>query len=235
MNQIDTVANGQNYYDIATLEVRGSSQYSKSLDKEKRGAIAAGTTVSVTTAPKNTDTEKYQMEGTPTYTNGKGIKKGTTYSDSSHAYTFTMPDEDISMSAIYKKVAVSIKVEPENYTFAVTQTRTGNRKSPVKTTEIRNKEGKLIARYINGVLEQGTEVQPVNIKAVIDANNDVEDNRVKWSIDDPELIGLAKNDDEETDGYTAKSATLSVNLSASFFQTIIEEAERKQADRELPV
>ncbi|MEY8354712.1 hypothetical protein AALB39_15325 [Lachnospiraceae bacterium 54-53] len=230
VNQIDTVANGQNYYDIATLEVRGSSQYSKSLDKEKRGAIAAGTTVSVITAPKNTDTEKYQMEGTPAYTNGKGIKKSTTYSDSSHAYTFTMPDEDVSVSAIYKKVAVSIKVEPENYTFAVTQTRTGNRKSPVKTTEIRNKEGKLIARYINGVLEQGTEVQPVNIKAVIDANNDVEDNRVKWSIDDPKLIGLAKNDDEETDGYTAKSATLSVNLLASFFQTIIEEAERKQAD-----
>lgn len=230
VNQIDTVANGQNYYDIATLEVRGSSQYSKSLDKEKRGAIAAGTTVSVTTAPKNTDTEKYQMEGTPAYTNGKGIKKSTTYSDSSHTYTFTMPDEDISVSAIYKKVAVSIKVEPENYTFAVTQTRTGNRKNPVKTTEIRNKEGKLIARYINGVLEQGTEVQPVNIKAVIDANNDVEDNRVKWSIDDPELIGLAKNDDEETDGYTAKTASLSVNLGASFFQTIIEEAERKQAD-----
>ena len=230
VNQIDTVANGQNYYDIATLEVRGSSQYSKSLDKERRGAIAAGTTVSVTTAPKNTDTEKYQMEGTPAYTNGKGIKKSTTYSDSSHAYTFTMPDEDVSVSAIYKKVAVSIKVEPENYTFAVTQTRTGNRKTPVKTTEIRNKEGKLIARYINGVLEQGTEVQPVNIKAVIDANNDVEDNRVKWSIDDPELIGLAKNDDEETDGYTAKTASLSVNLSASFFQTIMEEAERKQAD-----
>ncbi|MDR2022093.1 MAG: hypothetical protein LBQ71_02300 [Hungatella sp.] len=230
VNQIDTVANGQNFYDIATLEVRGSSQYSRPLDKENRGAIAAGTTVSVTTAPKNTDTEKFQMEGTPAYTNGRGIKKSTTYSDSSHAYTFSMPQEDISVSAIYKKVAVSIKVEPETYTFAVTQTRTGNRKTPVKTTEIRNKEGKLIARYINGVLEQGTEVQSVNIKAIIDANNDVVDNRVKWSIDDPQLISLAKNDDEGTDGYTAKSASLSLNLSSSFFTTIIEEAEKVQAD-----
>jgi uncharacterized protein YjdB len=230
VNQIDTVANGQNFYDIATLEIRGSSQYSRPLDKEHRGAIAAGTTVSVTTAPKNTDTEKFQMEGTPTYTSIKGGKKSTTYSDSSHAFTFSMPQEDISVSAIYKKVAVSIKVEPEDYSFAVVQTRTGNRKSPVKTTEIRNKEGKLIARYINGVLERGTEVQPVNIKAIIDANNDVEDGRVKWSIDDPKLISLEKNDDEGTDGYTTKSASLSVNLSSPFFTSIIEEAERTQSE-----
>lgn len=230
VNQIDTVANGQNFYDIASLEVRGSSQYSKAIDKEHRGAIAAGTTVSVATAPKNTDTTKFQMEGTPTYTNGKGTKKSTTYSESSHAYMFSMPQEDVAVSAVYKKVAVSVKVDPEDYTFAVTQTRTGNRKSPVRTTEIRNKEGKLTARYINGVLEQGTEVQPVNIKAIIDANNDVADSRVMWSIDDPELITLAKNDDEETDGYSAKSASLSVNLSASFFTSIIQEAERTQAD-----
>lgn len=230
VNQIDTIANGQNYYDIATLEVRGSSQYSKPMDKENRGAIAAGTAVTVTTAPSNTDTEKFQIEGSPFYVNSKGIKKSSTYSDSSHAYTFTMPEDNITLSALYKKVAVSVKVDPESYTFAVVQTRTGNRKAPVITTEIKNKDGKLIARYINGVLEKGTEVQRVNIKAVIDANNDIADNRVKWSIDDPELIILEKNTDEETDGYTAKSASLSVNLSSSFFQTIIEDAEKKQAD-----
>jgi uncharacterized protein YjdB len=230
VNQIDTIANGQNFYDIATLEVRGSSQYSKPLDKENRGAIAAGSAVTVTTAPKNTDTEKFQIEGSPFYVNSKGIKKSSTYSDSSHAYAFTMPEDNVTLSALYKKVAVSVKVDPESYTFKVIQTRTGNRKNPVKTTEIKNGEGKLIARYINGVLEQGTQVQPVNIKAVIDANNDVEDNKVKWSIDDPQLITLEKNNDEGTDGYTAKSASLSLNLSSSFFQTIIEEAEKKQAD-----
>jgi uncharacterized protein YjdB len=230
VNQIDTAANGQNFYDIASLEARGSSQYSKPIDKENRGAIAAGTSVTVTTAAKNTDTEKYQMEGTPFFINGKGKKVSSTYSDSIHTYGFTMPEENASVSAVYKKVAVSMKVDPENYTFAITQTRSGDRKNPVKITEIKNKEGKLIARYINGVLERGTEVQPVNIKAVIDANNDVDDNRVKWSIDDPQLITLEKNNDEETDGYTEKSASLSVNLSASFFQSIIEEAEKKQAD-----
>jgi uncharacterized protein YjdB len=230
VNQIDTIANGQNYYDIATLLVRGSSQYSRPMDKENRGAIAAGTAVTVTTAPNNTDTEKFQIEGAPFYVNSKGIKKNSTYSDSSHAYTFTMPEDNITLSALYKKVAVSVKVDPESYTFAVIQTRTGNRKNPVITAEIKNKEGKLIARYINGVLEKGTEVQPVNIKAVIDANNDVADSRVKWSIDDPQLITLAKNNDEETDGYTSQSASLAVNLSASFFQTIIADAEKKQAD-----
>lgn len=229
VNQIDTVAGGQNFYDIAALEVRGSSQYSKVIDKEHRGAIAAGSVVNISTAPKNTDREKFQMEGTPFYTNGDGVKKSTAYSQESHCYTFPMPAEDVAVSAIYKKVAVSVKVEPETYSFIVTQTRSGNRKSPAKLTEIKNKEGKLIARYINGQLEQGTQVQPVKVNATIDANNDVVDGRIKWSIDDPDLIQLAVNDDEGSDGYTEKSASLSVNLKGGFFKDIIEEAERKQA------
>ncbi len=77
--------------------------------KENRGAIAAGTAVTVTTAPNNTDTEKFQIEGAPFYVNSKGIKKSSTYSDSSHAYTFTMPEDNITLSALYKKVAVSVK------------------------------------------------------------------------------------------------------------------------------
>lgn len=228
--QIDTTANGQNFYDVAVLEARGSSRYSKTVDKEHRGAAAAGSEVSVTTAPRNTDNLKFQMAGTPFYTTESGIRNPAAYSESSHSYTFLMPRENTSVSAVYKKVAVSVRTNPESYTFAVIQTRTGNRKNPVKVTEIRNKEGKLIARYINGILEQGIQAQPVNISAVIDANNDVEDNRVKWSIDDPGLINLSGNDDEGTDGYTAKSASISVNPSASFFIEILQKAERRQAD-----
>lgn len=230
VNQIDTAAGGQSFYDVASLTARGSSQYAKTIDKEHRGAVAAGTVVSVATAPKNTDTEKFQMEGVPFYTNEAGTRKDAAYSEGSHCYAFTMPGEDVSVSAVYKKVAVSITVEPESYTFKVTQTRTGNRKNPSKVTEIKNQEGKLIARYINGELEQGTQVQPVNIKATIDANNDVADGRVKWSIDDPDLIRLAANEDEGTDGYTAQSASLTLNLEGAFFKEIIEEAERKQAE-----
>lgn len=230
VNQIDTIANGQNFYDIATLTAKGASQYAKTLDKEHRGAVAAGAVVNVSTAPNNTDTEKFQMEGTPYYTNADGVKKDTTYSDASHSYTFKMPEEDIVIDATYKKVAVSIQVQPDTYNFSVTQTRTGNRKYPTKITEVKNKEGKLIARYINGSLDQGMEVQPVMIQAVIDADNDVYDNRVKWSIDDADLITLAQNDDEGSDGYTAKSASVTLNLNSRFFEDIITDLEGKQAE-----
>lgn len=230
VNQIDTVANGRNFYDVAALEVKGSSQYSRMLDKDNRGAVAAGSVVSVNTSPNNTETEKFQMDGNPYYINAEGKKRNTSYSADRHCYTFTMPTEDIAVDARYKKVAVAIDVNPDTYHFAVTQTRTGNRKNPVKTTEIKNREGKLIARYINGVLEQGTEVQPVTIHAVIDTNNDVSDNRVRWSVDDADLVQLAKNDDEDSEGYTAKSASVSVNLKADFFRGIIERLERTQQE-----
>lgn len=229
-NRIDTVANGQDFYDVASLTIRGNSMYSKEIDKDHRGAVAAGEPVYVNTAPNNSDSEKFQMEGNPYYVNGKGEKKNTAYSDASHCYTFRMPEENITVSANYQKVAVSVRVEPDTYKFTVTQTRTGNRKSPVKTTEIKNREGKLIATYINGILEQGTEVQPVTIAASIDTNNDVSDNRVRWKIDDAELITLKKNDDEEYDGYTAKMAEVTVNLDAPFFTETVAELEKKQAE-----
>ncbi|MCQ5385680.1 hypothetical protein NO348_12700 [Hungatella hathewayi] len=230
VNQIDTTANGRNFYDVAVLEARGVSQYSGVLDKNHRGAVAAGSVVYVNTSPNNTETEKFQMNGTPYYIDGDGIKKNIAYSADSHCYTFRMPEEDIVVDAVYKKVAAAVDVQPDVCHFTVTQTRTGNRKNPVKTTEIRNKAGKLIARYINGLLEQGTEVQPVTIQAVIDANNDVSDERVRWSIDDADLIRLEKNDDEDSDGYTAKSASITVNLNAGFFNDIIREQERKQQE-----
>ena len=229
-NRIDTVANGQDFYDVASLTVRGNSMYSKEIDKDHRGAVAAGETVYVSTTPNNSDSEKFQMAGTPYYVNGKGEKKNTAYSDVSHCHTFRMPDENIAVFADYQKVAVSVRVEPDTYKFTVTQTRTGNRKSPVKTTEIKNRDGKLIATYINGSLKQGTRVQPVTIAASIDANNDVSDNRVRWKIDDAELITLKKNDDEEFDGYTAKMAELMVNLDAPFFTETVAKLEEKQAD-----
>lgn len=230
VNQIDTVANGQNFYDIAALEVKGASAYSRALDKNNRGAMAAGSMVYVSTSPNDTETEKFQMSGSPYYKNAEGTKKSAAYSESAHCYAFRMPEEDISVGAIYKKVAVSIEVNPSVCNFAVRQTRTGDRKNPVKITEIKDKEGKLIARYVNGELEQGTEVLPVNIRAVIDANNDVNDSRVIWSIDDDDLITLARNDDEESSGYTAKSASIAVNLNAAFFTGIIRQLEQDQAE-----
>ena len=82
--------------------------------------------------------------------------------------------------------------------------RTGDRMNPSITTEVRDTAGKLLARYLNGKLEAGTKVQDVKIQAVVDKNNDVADEAVRWSVDDDELIILKKNDDEDESGYTKK-------------------------------
>ena len=130
VNQIDTAANGRNFYDVALLEAKGASQYSKVLDKNNRGAVAAGSIVYINTSPNDTETEKFQMSGTPYYINADGISKNTVYSADSHCYTFKMPEEDIVIDGTYKKVAVAVHVDPDIYNFTVTQTRTGNRKNP---------------------------------------------------------------------------------------------------------
>ena len=76
--QVDTVSNGTNYYDVAVLEARGNGAYYRTLDKEHRGAVAPGKTVTVSTSAKQAEKARFQMEGVPTYTRGKS-RKDTTY------------------------------------------------------------------------------------------------------------------------------------------------------------
>ncbi|MDB2032427.1 peptidase A26 [[Clostridium] symbiosum] len=227
--QIDTVSSGNNYYDVAKLEVRGSGSYYHTMDKAHRGAIAPGKSVTVATSPNNTEDAKFQMEGVPTYTKD-GREVDTTYINGGE-YTFTMPAENTEVKAVYKKVAVKVTVLPNTCSIKVVEERTGNRKNPTKTTRVTDQDGKLIATYINDTLQQGTLVQPINIQAVVDTNNDVADNSVKWSIDDPELITLSSNDDEDENGYTKKSASIRVNLGASFFTDTIRKLEKEQAEQ----
>lgn len=226
--QIDTISSGSYYYDVAVLEARGNSTYCRTLDKEHRGAVAAGTSVTVTTSPKNTEEAKFQMEGVPTYTKG-GSEKDTAYVNGGE-YTFTMPTENTEVRAVYQKVAVRVTVVPPVYHLSVVEERTGNRKNPVRTTKVLDQEGKLIASYINGELQQGTLIQPVSIQAVVDTNNDVADRSVKWSIDDPDLITLLPNGDEDDAGYTKKSASIRVNLNASFFTDTVRKLQKEQAE-----
>lgn len=227
--QIDTAANVQNYYDVAALTARGPSAYSHDLDKSHRGAVAAGDTVTVVTAPRNTGEEKYQMDGVPTYTGENGERIDMSY-QAGGSYRFVMPDHDTEISAVYKKVAADVKVSPEEIHFQVVQERSGDRKNPSTVTEVRDQSGKLIARYINGELEQGTEVQEIKIASVVDKNNDVADGRVLWSVDDSDLIFLKRNSDEDNEGYTEKSASIELNLDGEFFTEILQEAEKRQAE-----
>lgn len=225
--QIDTVANGTNFYDVAVLTVTGNGAYYRPLDKEHRGAVAEGATVTIATAPKNTDTEKYQMSGLPQYTKD-GVTKNATYVAGGE-YTFTMPANDTEVTAVYKRVAADIRVTPVEYTFKVVQTRTGNRKAPTLTTVVTGNTGTEIARYINGALASA-QVLPVTIQKTVDTNDDVADSRVLWSLDDPNLIRLLENDDKDGAGYTDKSASIQVRLDSSFFKNIIQNEEKKQAE-----
>ncbi len=225
--QIDTIVNGQNYYDVATLEVKGNNTYCRTLNKEHRGAVAPGTKVTVTTAPNNSDSARFQPDGVPTYEeNGK--KKDTSYVDGGY-YVFTMPEQNTEVTAVYKKVAVSVSTNPKEVKFQVKETRTGDRKNPTKTITVTDQNGKQLATYVNGVL-QGTKVYPVNVEAIVDKNNDVADSSVKWSVDDVSLVTLLANDDETDGGYTNKSASLQVRLDAPFItdtRNQLEEAQRE--------
>ena len=227
--QIDTATAVEDYYDVAALTARGRSVYSKELDREHRGAVAAGDVVTVVTAPKNTESEKYQMEGRPTYTNAAGMRTEMEY-QSGGFYTFVMPEHDTEISAVYKKVAAEVQILPEEYEFHVVQTRKGDRKSPSITTEVKDRAGKLLAKYLNHELAEGTSVQEVTFDAVVETNNDVADRRVQWSVDDSDLFLLKKNADEDSEGYTALSASIELNLRSEFFRNIIETAEREQRE-----
>ena len=227
--QIDTAANVENYYDVASLTARGGSVYSKTLDKDTRGAVAAGDIVTVTTAPNNTANEKYQMNGVPTYTDQQGNRVDMDY-QTGGAYSFVMPACDTELLAVYEKVAAGIRVNPEEMIFRVVQERSGNRKNPSIVTEVKDKTGKLIARYLGEQLEKETEVQDITVEAVVDKNNDVADCKVLWTVDDSDLLILKRNGDEDADGYTAKSASVELNLQADFFQKIIRNAETAQKE-----
>lgn len=229
--QIDTAANVENYYDVAVLTAKGESIYGKTFDKDTRGAVAAGDVVTVVTAPRNTAEEKYQMDGVPTYTNKKGDRIPMEY-QTGGSYSFVMPSYDTEVSAVYKKVAAQVRVAPEKVMFRVTQIRTGNRKNPSIVTEVTDEKGGLLARYISDHLENGTTVQEVKIEAIVEKKNDVADHCVKWSVDDPNLLILKTNDDEDIEGYTAQSASIELNLNADFFQDIIRNAEKEQAEKQ---
>lgn len=226
--QIDTVSNGLHYYDVAVLEARGSGAYDRTIDKGHRRAVAAGRTVTVSTAPRNTGNSRFQMKGVPVYTE-KGKKRDTVYVKGGE-YTFVMPQENTEVSAVYEKVAVRVSLNPQKVKFSVVEERTGDRRNPVKVTRVMDQNGRLIARYINGELEKGTEVQPVRVEAVVDTNNDVEDASVLWSVDDPDLIELLANEDEDSQGYTRQSASIRLNLSSSFITDLVQKLEREQAE-----
>lgn len=229
-------ANGTYDTDVAVLTAISATNNSwyRQIDKDHPAAIAPGETVSVATAPKNTNGNRYQMvyeeseEGKvkpPVYLNKAGEKVPMGYLKGGY-YSFEMPEYDTELTVEYRKVATKLSLDPSHMTIQVIQTRSGDRKNPSVLTEVKNERGVLIARYIDGVLDSGVKVQPVSIHAAVNSTGASGDQRVRWSVDDGNLL---TNLSEE--GYTQKDARVIPNMDSSFIRGIINREVKAQADQ----
>lgn len=234
--RIDAVnANGTYDIDVASLSAiaSGVNTYYRTIDKDHSGAVAPGATVTVATAARNTERDRYQMVldtmepggvVPPTYTDESGNPVPMTYVNGG-SYSFEMPSCDTELRAEYVKVTTKLAVSPEETRLLVTQTRKGDRKNPDILTEVRNQEGVLIARYINGNQDQSVEVQPVRIHGEHNQEGNTADRTITWSVDDSDL--LVNMSPAES---TMEDARIMPNLEGTFIQGIIRREEEKQAD-----
>lgn len=234
--RIDTRnANGTYDTDVASLTAvpEGNSSYYRPIDKNNPAAVAPGVTVTVTTAPKNRETDRYQMAADsserggvkpPVYINKLGRQVPMSYVTGG-TYTFTMPERDTQINVEYVKVTTQLTMTPEETEINVTQTRTGDRKSPDIVTEVRDGRGTLIARYIDEMQDASVQVQPVRIHSEHNADGGAADRSVLWSVDDSDLIDLVSEA-----GYTGKDAQILPNLNSAFIRNTAAEQVQAQAD-----
>lgn len=227
--------NGTLDADVAVFSaIPTANSYYRTIDKDHPAAVAPGMAVAVLTAPRNTDTERYQMAvdetqagGTvpPVYLNEQGEFVPMQYVKGG-SYSFVMPECDTELNAEYVRVTTKIAVTPAETTISMIHTRTGDRRSPNIVTEVKNAEGILIARYIEGEPDHQVEVQPVKIHAVCNGNGTTADQSVKWSLDDEDLI-VSRSEI----GYTRNDAQIMPNINSSFVRMILEQAVQMQADQ----
>ena len=227
-------ANGTFDTDVASLTAisETGSPYYRTIDKDHAAAIAPGAVVTVTTAPRNTGRDRYQMVADasqkggvkpPTYQNEDGNAEPMNYINGG-AYSFIMPASDTELNAEYVKVTTILTVDPAETAIHVTQTRSGDRKHPQIVTEVKNAAGILIARYIDGEQDRTVEVQPVTVHAEHNGAGQTVDRTVRWSVDDQNLlINRSEN------GYTLRDAAVLPNLDSSFIQDIIAREVEAQA------
>ena len=236
--RIDTKnANGTYDNDVASLTAISSTNntFYRQIDKDSPSAVAPGCTVTVATAAKNKNGNRYQMvydeneDGhmkPPTYTDEDGVPQPMTYINGG-AYSFEMPEADTELNVEYVKVTTELSMAPAETAIAVTQIRSGDRKNPELVTEVRNSEGTLIAKYINGNRDAAVQALPVSIHAEHNGEGSAADRTVLWSIDDTDLLSF---DEGWAGGYTVKDARVIPNLNSEFIQGIIRREVKAQAD-----
>ena len=228
-------SNGTYDTDVAVLTAMpGSNQsYYRAIDKDHVAAVAPGVVVTVVTAPKNDGENRYQMVVDeresggvvpPTYLDESGQLKPMNYT-AGGSYSFSMPKRDTEINVRYQKVTTRLRITPEEMTFAIVQIRSGDRKHPDLCTEVRTKEGTLIARYLNDSLDQGVEIQPVRIHGEHNSTGDTISQGMKWMVDDTDLFQLIAED-----GYTTQDARIIPKINSSFIQDILKKQVKAQAD-----
>lgn len=227
--------NGTFDTDVAVLSAMpvSNNSYYRKIDKDNPAAVAAGDTVAVTTAPKNDGDDRYQMvydedeaglAEPPTYVNEAGERIPMGYV-SGGSYTFTMPACDTEINVKYVKVTTKLTVTPAETVISVTQRREGDRKSPRIVTEVKNEEGSLIARYIDGEADSAVEVQSVSVQAKHNGQGSAADRSVKWSVDDADLLINVSDS-----GYTETDGKFLLNMDSAFLRELIAEKTEEQAD-----
>lgn len=230
-------ANGTFDTDVAVLTAiaETGSSYCRPIDKDSAAAIAPGAVVTVSTAPKNTEKDRYQMivdenepggVRPPTYLNEDGEEVPMQY-ENGGAYSFIMPEKDTVLKAEYGKVTTRLTVDPAQTRLRLVMTRSGDRKHPSVVTEVKNDAGILIARYIDGVQDQLIEVQPVAIHAEHNGSGGTADRTVRWSVDDGDLL---QNCSEA--GYTESDGLVLPNVNSRFVQEILQREIKAQAENQ---
>jgi len=230
-------ANGTYDTDVAVLSAISStgSSYYRDIDKDHPSAIRAGGVVTVATAPKNTAEDRYQMV---VDLNETGGVKPPTYLDedeqerpmqyvSGGAYSFIMPECDTELRAEYEKVTTRLTADPAETRISIVQTRSGDRKSPQIVTEVKNAEGILIARYVDGKQDHSVEVQPVLIHAEHNGNGQTADRTVRWLVDDTDLL-----ENRSEAGYTMKDGLVMPNMNSAFITNIVNREVKAQAQNQ---
>ena len=141
------------------------------------------------------------------------------------SYSFIMPNRDTEINVQYRKVTTRLLVTPGDTEISVIHTRSGDRKKPDTQTEVRNGQGILIARYLNGMPDSSVEIQPLAVHGEHNSYGDTADRTMKWSVDDPDLLQMTA-----PTGYTTEDARILPNLSGSFIQEILNREIQTQAD-----
>ena len=251
VDQIDAEnASGSFDHDVATVTVmpQTTSSYYRAIDKDSAAAVQEGIILKVTTAAKNSEGNYYQMVvdemnlpdkvKRPTYTDEDGIPTEMTY-EAGGSYTFEMPGFDTEINAYYEKVLSQINLNPAETSLSIIQYRSGNRRSPAISYDVKRADGTYLAQSVQKKTENKDDETALansdigNTQAIeVTYNIASTDNKVLWTVDDATLINL---DSTITGAYTDTNAYIKPEVLASkntWLSTLISEAVNNQAENE---